>query len=103
MSLYISYLLCIRRTVLLIKNVASTIAKKTTTIVLTTSSETVPSTIERGLLAIASTERTVTITITIIATIIIQHATITTNRTIRIGSIATRTIYTLRKAFLAPI
>ena len=57
--------------------------------------ETVPGTIERGLLAIANTKRTTTITITMIATIVIQYATATINTTTRIGNIATRTVYTL--------
>ena len=89
----------IRKTVPLVRSAVSAVAKRTTAMVLTASSETVPGIAKRGLLTIRSTTRTTTATV-VTATVVIR-ATTTTSMTIRNGSIATRTVYISRKALLA--
>ena len=98
-NLYVSYFLYIRKTVPLIRSAISTVVKRTTTIVLTTSSKTVPGTTKRGL----PTIRSITRTVTAITTTVVIYATITISVTTRIGSTATRTMYTSQKVLLAPI
>ena len=49
----------------------SAVAKRTTAVVLTTGSETVPGTVKRGLPAIENAKRTATVTITVTVTIVI--------------------------------
>ena len=67
--------------------------------VLTASSETIPSTTKRGLLTIRSVKRTA---IAITATVVIQYATTTISTIIRIGSTTTETAYTSQKVLPAP-
>ena len=98
-----SYLLPIRKTVLPVRsaaNIANAATKRTTAVVLTTSSETVPSIVKRGLLAMENAKRTVTIT-AMTATVVIR-ATTTISATIRTGSIATGTACILRKVLPVP-
>ena len=82
-------------------NIANAATKRTTTMVLTASGETTPSTVKRGLSAIENAKRTATAT-AMTTNVVIRRATITTSAIIRIGSITTRTVYTSRKVLLAP-
>ena len=71
--------------------------KRTTAVVLTASSGTTPKyAAKRGLLTTRSATRTTTVTVTIVI-----RATTITSATIRIGNIATGTVYISRKALLA--
>ena len=91
----------IRKTVPLMRSVISAVAKRTTAMVLTAGSETVPGTAKRGLLAMENAKRTVTVTVIVTATVVIR-ATMTTSATIRTRSIATGTVYISRKVLPVP-
>ena len=73
-----------RRTVPPIRNATNTATKRTTAVVLTAGSRTVPGTVKRSLLTIRSAMRTITTSTTVVI-----YATVTTSATIRTGSIRT--------------
>ena len=81
----------IRKTVPFVRSAINAVAKRTTVMVLTTGSETVPGTTKRGLLTIRSATRTTTTTV--VTTTVVIHAIATTSATTRTRSIVTGTIY----------